>query len=228
MPQNPIDTLPVIDIVTPAFSKTVRGAIDYEATAFDPDVGTVNGAGIDTVNFVLGYPEGDDPFGEGTTFIILAEKLLTSLPYIFHVETSGLPDEAYRLFVEAVSQNGGTNTAALNHIIDNTGPSVPTSVNGEPVAVPRTFQLQQNYPNPFNPSTTIAYSVEQAGNVELSIYDLLGRKIRSLVQESKPVGAYSVLWSGRDDAGRLVASGSYFYQLRVGAFISTKRMLLLK
>ena len=130
--------------------------------------------------------------------------------------------------MEAVSQNGGTNTAALSHIIDNTGPSVPTSVDVEPVEVAHTFQLQPNYPNPFNPSTTIHYAMEQAGTVELSIYDLLGRKVRSLVQENKPAGAYSVLWNGRDDAGRLVASGSYFYQLRVGAFISTKRMLLLK
>ncbi|MFQ5571677.1 MAG: T9SS type A sorting domain-containing protein [Rhodothermales bacterium] len=228
VPGDPMDTLPVIDIVNPTFGKTVRGAIAYEATAFDPDVGTVNGAGIDTVRFVLNYIEGDDPFGEGTTPIIVATNQLTSPPYIFHVETTGLPDESYRLHVEAVSQNGGANTAALSHIIDNTGPSVPTSVDEEPVDVPYTFQLQQNYPNPFNPSTTIHYSLEQAGTVELSVYDLLGRKVRSLIQANKPAGAYSVRWNGRDDAGRRVASGTYFYQLRVGSFISTRRMVLLK
>ena len=70
--------------------------------------------------------------------------------------------------------------------------------------------------------------MERAGKVELTIYDLLGRKIKGLLHENKPVGEYSVLWNGRDEAGRRIASGSYFYELRVGEFISTKRMLLVK
>ncbi len=128
----------------------------------------------------------------------------------------------------AKSGNGGVNSAMINFIIDNTGPSVPTSVDTAPPADTRTFQLQQNYPNPFNPSTTINYTVGHSGQVMLKIYDLLGRQVRSLVHENKPAGAYSVLWNGRDDTGRRAASGSYFYEIRVGEFISTKRMLLLQ
>ncbi|MFQ5628846.1 MAG: FlgD immunoglobulin-like domain containing protein, partial [bacterium] len=197
-------------------------------TAFDPDVGNFNGAGIDTVRFVLGYPAGEDPWGEGLTFIPVAQGIVTSPPYVFHVETDSLPDEAYRLRVGAISQSGETNSATFTHIIDNTGPSVPTSVDEEPMEIARSFQLQQNYPNPFNPSTTINYSVDRAGQVELTIYDLLGRKIRTLVQANKPAGEYSAFWDGRDDAGNQMVSGSYYYKLRVGKHISTKRMLLLK
>ncbi|MFQ5603599.1 MAG: FlgD immunoglobulin-like domain containing protein [bacterium] len=153
---------------------------------------------------------------------------MTSPPYIFHVETNGLPDEAYNLTVAAVSQNGGTNRASLRHIIDNTGPSVTTSVEEEQVVVTHTFQLQQNYPNPFNPSTIINYTVERAGQVEMRIYDSLGRNVRSLAQENKPAGSYSVQWNGKDASGRTEASGTYFYKLRVGDFVSTGRILLLK
>ena len=90
------------------------------------------------------------------------------------------------------------------------------------------FQLQQNYPNPFNPSTTISYSVEKGGQIELKIYDLLGREVRNLVQQSKTAGEYSVVWNGKDDFGKQVASGHYFYQLKAGEFQSTRRMVMLK
>ncbi|MFQ5605873.1 MAG: FlgD immunoglobulin-like domain containing protein [bacterium] len=222
-----IDTLPIIDILNPKPGITVHGAIDYEATAFDPDAGTMNGAGIDTVTFVLNYSEVKETLLDQTVKIVAVTQLTTP-PYIFHVETDGLADEAYRLTVLAKSQNGGVNRAQINHIIDNTGPSVPTSIDEKRVAAASTFQLQQNYPNPFNPSTMINYTVGHGGQVELRIYDLLGRKVRSLVHENKPAGEYSVLWNGTNDAGRRVATGSYFYEIRVGEFISIKRMLLLK
>ncbi len=228
VPQAGLDTLPVIDIVSPAFGKTIKGGVDYEATAFDPDVGQVNGAGIDTVKFILGYPEGDDPYGEGLSFVILAVKDFSAPPYIFHVETASFPDESYRLIVGALSQNGGINRAIINHLIDNTGPSAETAVAAKPVELVNTLQLQQNYPNPFNPSTTINYSVARAGKVELTIYDLLGKKVRTLVAANNSAGEYAVLWDGRNDADRRVGSGSYYYKLRVGEHTSTKRMLLLK
>ncbi len=222
-----IDTLPVIDILNPKPGITVHGAIDYEATAFDPDVGTTNGAGIDTVTFVLGFNEVKETL-LAVTSVIVAVKQLTAPPFVFHIETNGLADEAYWLGVFAKSSTGGVNKAVVAHIIDNTGPSTATAVDDQPIKAAHTFQLQQNYPNPFNPSTTIAYSVQRAGNVELRIYDLLGRKVRSLVQENKAAGQYSVPWDGRDDAGRRVASGAYLYELRAGDFISTGRMLLLQ
>jgi len=98
---------------------------------------------------------------------------------------------------------------------------------GEPF-VPAGFHLAQNYPNPFNPTTTIRYSVEQAGEIDLKIYNMLGQVVRTLVQCTKLAGDYSIVWDGQDDGGNRVASGHYFYQLKAGEFQSTRRMILLK
>jgi len=103
-----------------------------------------------------------------------------------------------------------------------------TSVNTPDDPTPSIFVLHQNYPNPFNPSTTIAYSLQQAGEVEIKIFDLQGRKVRSLVRANQPAGEYSVVWDGRDAAGQAVSSGTYFYQIEAGEFQSTRRMLLLR
>ncbi len=86
----------------------------------------------------------------------------------------------------------------------------------------------QNYPNPFNPSTTIHYAVQWDGIVEIKIYNLLGKLVRTLLNEHKRAGEYSIVWDGKDDFGRLVASGNYYYQFKAAEFQSTKKMLFLK
>lgn len=85
------------------------------------------------------------------------------------------------------------------------------------------FRLFQNYPNPFNPTTTIRFSIPQTGNVKLVIYDILGRKVKTLIDEYKPTGTYEVSFDGSGLAG-----GVYFYKLRAGNFIQTKKMILMK
>lgn len=95
-------------------------------------------------------------------------------------------------------------------------------------AVPDKFLLKQNYPNPFNPETIIEYDVQAPGNVELHIYNSLGQKVRSLVNEKRSKGSYRVVWDGKDDNGQNLASGVFFYQLRLSDFIGAKRMILLK
>ena len=89
--------------------------------------------------------------------------------------------------------------------------------------VPKEFILYQNYPNPFNPTTTISYQIPKAGNVTIEIFDCLGREIKTLVDEFKQQGFYSINF----DASHL-ASGIYFYQLKAGGFISTKKMIVLR
>lgn len=91
-----------------------------------------------------------------------------------------------------------------------------------------TYDLSQNYPNPFNPTTTIAYRIAKKGPVELSIYNVLGQKIKTLVNEVKPAGNYQVSWDGTNQLGQLVSSGIYFYCLRSGDFIKTNKMVLLR
>jgi hypothetical protein len=89
--------------------------------------------------------------------------------------------------------------------------------------VPIAFKLEQNYPNPFNPTTTIIYSVPTSSDVRLTVYDILGREVKVLVNEKKGPGVYTSTLN----AGRL-ASGVYFYRLVAGSNIITKKMLLLK
>jgi hypothetical protein len=97
-----------------------------------------------------------------------------------------------------------------------------------PAPVTRPYVLHQNDPNPFNPSTTLRFDLQQAGPVELTIYDVSGRRVRTLVQETRAEGPHQVIWRGLDESGRQVASGVYLYKLKAGSFVETRRMVLLK
>jgi hypothetical protein len=88
---------------------------------------------------------------------------------------------------------------------------------------PTDFILSQNYPNPFNPSTKIKYSVPQSSNVVIKVFDVLGNEIETLVKEEKSVGTYELTWSASS-----LPSGVYFYQLKSGPFVETKKMVLMK
>jgi hypothetical protein len=88
--------------------------------------------------------------------------------------------------------------------------------------------LSQNYPNPFNPSTTIAYNISKPGKVALTIYNVKGQKVRSLVNEIKPIGHYTVTWDGLSENGTKVGSGVYFYRLENNGKSMTRKMVVLK
>ena len=90
------------------------------------------------------------------------------------------------------------------------------------------FQLEQNYPNPFNPETVIEYQLPRASEVEISIFSLKGQKVATLLQEYRTAGSYKIIWNGKDEFGRPVASGVYLYQLKTGKFVALKKMLLLR
>jgi photosystem II stability/assembly factor-like uncharacterized protein len=92
---------------------------------------------------------------------------------------------------------------------------------------PKDFLLSQNYPNPFNPTTRIQYAVSNRQFVRLKVYDVLGKEVATLVNEEKPAGEYEVEFNPASGI-RYPASGIYFYQLRSGSFVQTKKMLLLK
>jgi photosystem II stability/assembly factor-like uncharacterized protein len=93
----------------------------------------------------------------------------------------------------------------------------------KPPAIPASFDLQQNYPNPFNPTTTIRYDIPERCHVLLDAYDVLGRKVETLVDAEKPPGHYQATF----DALRF-ASGVYFYRLQAGSFVQTRRLLVIK
>jgi hypothetical protein len=107
--------------------------------------------------------------------------------------------------------------------------TIRTGVEGEKeFAGPTSYQLSQNYPNPFNPETTIRYQVPESSPVSLVIYNLLGQRVRTLVEETKEAGYHHVQWDGRDEWGGTVASGVYFYHMKAGPYSQSKKMTLLK
>ncbi|HPG38931.1 MAG TPA: FlgD immunoglobulin-like domain containing protein [bacterium] len=94
--------------------------------------------------------------------------------------------------------------------------------------VPMTFALYQNYPNPFNPTTTINFQLPITTNLSVKIYDILGREVRSLVDQTYAPGSYKLSWDGLDNSGNKVATGMYFYRLNSQEFTAVKKCILLK
>jgi hypothetical protein len=102
--------------------------------------------------------------------------------------------------------------------------AVLTSVDEEQESpLPATYQLEQNYPNPFNPATLIRYALPQYSKVKWEVFDMLGRSVAVLVNESQPAGVYQARFEARE-----VAAGIYFYRLQAGAFVAFRKMALVR
>jgi hypothetical protein len=104
----------------------------------------------------------------------------------------------------------------------------PTGVADNGANTPIRFSLNQNYPNPFNPTTMISFSIPVKGQADLSVYDLLGRRVKTLVSGELPAGQHNIVWDGRDEAGHDVASGVYLYKLEASGVTDAHRMTLLR
>lgn len=94
--------------------------------------------------------------------------------------------------------------------------------------LPKSYRLEQNYPNPFNPSTTIAYALPRADEVTLTVYNMLGQRVRTLLSGAQPAGAGEVVWDGTNDQGGPVASGLYLYRLATSETLISRKMVFLK
>jgi len=95
-------------------------------------------------------------------------------------------------------------------------------------SIPTEFALHQNYPNPFNPVTTLRYDLPENGYVNVTVYDMLGREIRTLVNSTQDAGFKSVIWDATNDYGKPVSAGVYLYKIQAEEFVQTKKMVLLK
>ncbi|MEI7483265.1 MAG: T9SS type A sorting domain-containing protein, partial [Ignavibacteriota bacterium] len=122
---------------------------------------------------------------------------------------------SYTGFVTPVAQTARVNTCFV--IVPGTGVN---PINGN---IPTVYSLSQNYPNPFNPTTKINFALPKAGFVSLKIYDVLGREVRTLVNEVKSAGQFSVDFNASE-----FSSGVYFYRLESNGFTDIKRMMLIK
>jgi hypothetical protein len=110
-----------------------------------------------------------------------------------------------------------------------------SKINGNAVGIksleneyPNGYGLYQNYPNPFNPKTVIRYQLPEAGQVEVSVYNSIGQKVRVLVSENQAGGDYSVEWDGNNDHGQAVSGGLYLYQIRTQSYNASRKMILLR
>ncbi|NQV37647.1 MAG: T9SS type A sorting domain-containing protein, partial [Candidatus Marinimicrobia bacterium] len=99
---------------------------------------------------------------------------------------------------------------------------------GDEALIPDVFALHQNYPNPFNPTTRIEYDIPEISNVQITIYNVMGQKVRTLVNAEHSPGYHSVLWNGTNEFGSPVSSGMYFYQIKANNFNKVKKLVLMK
>ena len=164
------------------------------------------------------------PDANGTDFNIEANSTETfnlEFPWPYTLQTDELEQDNVKVI--AWVQNDD-DREVLNSEWALVGTGTATGVS----AIPQVVSLAQNHPNPFNPATTIAFNLQEAQTVSLTVYSVDGRLVTTLVHEAMPAGQHEAIWTGRDDSGRRVATGTYLYRLQAGAFSETKRMLLLK
>ncbi len=121
------------------------------------------------------------------------------------------------------------NYAASSYILPLTYTSIPAGVEEtEKNNIPDEFMLFQNYPNPFNSSTTISYQIPKICYVNISIFDINGRLVQTLVNQRQNAAKYKVIWDGKDNSGNDVCSGLYFYVVKTGNFKDSRKMLILR
>ena len=144
--------------------------------------------------------------------------------YSFAIDTAVTDSDT--LYVRAYTwYDGSPSTSKYLYVQDVNiyGTSVVTAVEWQKNQLPDTYRLSQNYPNPFNPSTVINYAIPKEGLVRITIYDVLGRLVTTLVNEAKPAGTYQLQFNAAN-----LTSGVYFYRIEAGNFAQTKKMILMK
>lgn len=177
---------------------------------------------------------GSGIFNEGEAYIsFYSDEIITTNPsyYLVAIDVSdyiatsdtkigiSLKDSTYFIckFPAKVKNSNFPYSSDEIRILDISGFELPTS-----------YSLSQNYPNPFNPITTFHYNLPKESDVSITIYDMLGREVNQLISQKQPSGIYSVQWNGADRDGNTASAGIYFYQLKAGDFVQTKKMVLLK
>ena len=239
-----------------AFNAEVEGANDemmmvgYAETAtdgFDAEHDAVNPPhppGPAYISLFTAHPEWDYLLGDKFTKDVRAEVPADGYQeWILSMESSeseaqiswtfeNVPDEydiGYSIndgmyFDDMRSVN--TTTLSVNTEIIVRVSTQVLEIGDEPI--PEVFALHQNYPNPFNPTTQIRYDLPDDANVNITIYDIMGRSIRSLVNSNQTAGYRSIRWDGKNNLGEGVSAGMYIYMIQAGEFRQTKKMVLLK
>jgi len=127
-----------------------------------------------------------------------------------------------------LDNNDGNNWAAVSLHGTPGNPNSSVGISDNEKKISEEFALYENYPNPFNPTTNIKYSLNETGIVKLTIHNVSGQKIRTLVSKNQTSGIYQTTWNGQNDSGLGVSSGVYFYRLRSGNACKIKKMILIR
>ena len=241
----------VFDPATRTISGTpntaTSGAVEVTYIVFDSDANIDRLTFTITVNAGLTFGDFFNSFGGGKIVPTASHDLAAIREFVVGQRVQGivLPEASggtapltYTLspalpaglsFDAATRTISGTPQAAAETAYTYT----VTDANGASAALalqtlPTAFALADNFPNPFNPATTIKYALPQAADVELTVYNVVGQPVRTLVAEHQSAGRYVVEWDATDDSGHSLSSGMYLYHLQAGEFREVKKMLLLK
>ncbi len=197
------------------FGREVEFSAQLRPTLFEPTA-TITAITADLSS--LGGPAdvplenlGDGTYGFSETFTVGGEAELRDVEVLVLQETS--LGEHWINLSRNIKVEGDPNTAVLEDYS---------------ASLPNTFTLHQNHPNPFNSGTVIRFALPQAEEVELSVFNLAGQKVATLVQGVRQMGSYAIHWDGKGDAGKALATGIYLYQLKTGERVETKKLMLLR
>ena len=205
-------------IITPRFTVGTTSVVSFYAKSYTAEYGLekfrvkMSLGGDQVSDFQYSLHQGIDYLEAPTEWTL------------FNFNVSELTNQTIRFAVQCAS------TDAFIFMLDNFRiDSTPDGVDNEDVEIiPQANALSQNYPNPFNPETSIDFSTKEAGNVTIDIYNIKGQKVKTLLNEHRAAGRHTLVWNGRDENNRSVASGVYFYRMKNGKFSSTKKMILMK
>ena len=145
--------------------------------------------------------------------------------YTFTPDGVALGTAAPTFFIIRLTDDDSS-AVLINEVWYNETPTGMGISDDAPIA--SSYELSQNYPNPFNPTTHIRFNIPETGLVNITIYDMLGRQIKSLINQTLDAGYISIIWDATNDYGKPVSAGIYLYQIQAGEYISTKKMVLLK
>ena len=201
-------------MITPAF------AIDEEADVTFQAKSITDQYGLERFNVLVSTgstnPE-DFSVISGEGYI---QAPLTWTDYSYNLDEYA--GQTIRIAIQCVSDD------AFMFMLDNFKVTAPNGTGNSNDVNVVTTELVGNYPNPFNPETRISFLTKENGPVSIDIYNIKGQRVRSLLNENREAGVHNVVWNGKDDKGKNVASGVFFYRMKSGQYTSTKKMILMK
>ncbi len=227
---NSVNDAPTaFSLITPEDSAEVIITTESIAEGAMIDVSWTASIDVDEDSVAYGFLLFNGPYSVETPALYTAEVGMTQLmiPHssaIALLETAGFQSITCDWLVFATDGQDTTISDEIRTLFLDARPVLTVYES----MVPEVFALHQNYPNPFNPTTTINYDIPESQIVSIMIYDIMGREVRSLVNEFQEVGYRSVRWDATDNFGRVVSAGMYVYTIQAGDFRQVRKMVLLK